>query len=72
VLVQRCCKLCGDTFEFERNRGGQRIYCFVCEPQGWQVVKVPNQTRVKLRRLKPLGHREPRWVASVTQLPHRP
>jgi hypothetical protein len=53
VLAQRSCKICGGTFEFERKRGGQRIYCFDCEPLGWKIVKVPGQTRVKLRRHPP-------------------
>jgi hypothetical protein len=48
VIVQRCCALCQKAFESERKRGGQRIYCLVCEPPGWQVVKVPHQTRTKL------------------------
>lgn len=47
-LAQRCCKLCGGTFETERKRGGQRSYCFTCSPSGWQVVKV--RGRYKLRR----------------------
>jgi hypothetical protein len=50
MIVQRYCALCGNTFESERKRGGQRIYCLVCEPPGWQVLKVPHQTRTKLRR----------------------
>jgi hypothetical protein len=50
VDTQRSCKLCGKTFEIARKRGGQRIYCFACEPLGWQVVKVPRQSRVRLRR----------------------
>jgi hypothetical protein len=50
VFVQRCCKLCGEAFQIERRRGRPRVYCFVCEPPGWQVVKVPHQSRVKLRR----------------------
>ena len=50
VFVQRCCELCGETFQIERKRGRPRVYCFVCEPPGWQVVKVPHQSRVKLRR----------------------
>jgi hypothetical protein len=51
---ERFCKLCGETFEIERRRGGQRKYCLRCEPEGWQVVKVPRQTRVKLRRRQSL------------------
>jgi hypothetical protein len=50
VLAQRTCKICGETFEIGGKRGRPRIYCRVCEPPGWQVVKVPHQTRVKLRR----------------------
>jgi hypothetical protein len=53
MLAQRCCKLCGETFEIERKPGRPRIYCFNCEPLGWQVVKVPRQTRMKLRRRVP-------------------
>ena len=48
VLAQRCCKLCGETFEIERKPGRPRIYCFVCEPLGWQVVLLRH--RHKLRR----------------------
>jgi hypothetical protein len=48
VLTQRHCKLCGETFEIERKPGRPRIYCFTCEPLGWQVVKV--RRRHKLRR----------------------
>jgi hypothetical protein len=70
MLAQRCCKLCGETFEIERKRGGQRVYCFVCSPPGWQLVKVPNQTRLKLRRVSPVGHRVPKGMASVTHLPY--
>jgi hypothetical protein len=40
VLVQRCCKLCGESFEIVRKAGRPRVYCFACEPPGWQVVKV--------------------------------
>jgi hypothetical protein len=50
VFVQQCCKLCGEAFQIERKRGRPRIYCFACEPPGWQVVKVPHQSRLKLRR----------------------
>jgi hypothetical protein len=53
VLLQRCCKKCGETFEIERKPGRTRIYCLACEPPGWQVVKVPHQTRLKLRRRYP-------------------
>jgi hypothetical protein len=70
MLAQRYCKICGETFEIERIRGGQRVYCFSCEPPGWQVVKVPNQTRVKLRRRQPVGPRMVSGVASVTRLPY--
>ena len=48
--TQRSCALCAQPFEIERKRGGQRKYCLRCEPPGWQVVKVPHQTRTKLRR----------------------
>jgi hypothetical protein len=47
-MAQRYCKLCGDTFEIERKPGRPRIYCFTCEPLGWQVVVV--RRRHKLRR----------------------
>jgi hypothetical protein len=50
MLVQRRCELCAETFQIERKRGRPRVYCFVCEPRGWQVVKIPHQSRVKLRR----------------------
>ena len=55
--TQRCCKLCGETFEIERKVGRPRLYCFVCSPAGWQVVKVPHQTRYKLRRRPPAFRR---------------
>jgi hypothetical protein len=44
--------LCGETFKIVRKRGGQRKYCFACEPVGFQVVKLPHRT--KLRRRPPL------------------
>jgi hypothetical protein len=47
---QRSCKICGGTFEIERKAGRPRIYCFRCEPEGYSVVKVPHQSRVRLRR----------------------
>jgi hypothetical protein len=50
LVVQRYCALCGQTFEIERKVGRPRKYCLECSPAGFQVVKVPHQTRVKLRR----------------------
>jgi hypothetical protein len=38
----------------ERKRGRPRAYCFVCEPPGWQVVKVLYQSRLRLRRRRPV------------------
>ena len=60
MLAQRCCKLCGETFEVERKPGRPRIYCGVCSPPGYQVVKVPHQSLVKLRRRTPLTSRVPK------------
>jgi len=48
--VQRCCKICGETFDIVRKAGRPRIYCPKCSPPGFQVVKVPGQSRTKLRR----------------------
>jgi hypothetical protein len=39
------------TFELERKGGGQRIYCFACQPHGFSLVKV--RGRYKLRRRYP-------------------
>jgi hypothetical protein len=50
VETQRCCKICRETFDIERKAGRPRIYCPKCSPAGFQVVKVPGQSRVKLRR----------------------
>jgi hypothetical protein len=67
------CAGCVPT-EFELNRMGRpRLYCWVCEPAGWQIVKVPHQSRVKLRRRPPLFPRMPKInkgvsVASVVPL----
>jgi hypothetical protein len=55
VLVERCCKVCGELFEVERRRGGQRIYCPRCSPPGTQVVKV--RGRYKFRRRPPAFRR---------------
>ena len=33
------CKICG-AFEIVRKRGRPRDYCYVCQPVGWQVVRV--------------------------------
>jgi hypothetical protein len=46
----RTCEICGEAFAIVRKAGRPRVYCFVCEPPGWQVVKVPGESRVKLRR----------------------
>jgi hypothetical protein len=62
MLAQRCCRLCGETFEFERKRGGQRIYCFRCEPPGFQLVKVPGQDRLKVRHRPALWPRQSVWT----------
>ena len=58
VMAQRFCKLCGELFEIEHKLGHPREYCFVCEPPGWQIVKLPH--RVKLRRRPSLLPRIPR------------
>jgi hypothetical protein len=52
-LVERSCRFCGGTFEIERKPGRPREYCFVCEPVGFKIVKVPGQSRLKLRRWPP-------------------
>lgn len=62
MLAQRSCGLCGETFEFERKRGGQRKYCFECEPPGFQLVRVPNQDRLKLRHRPPVFPRVSVWT----------
>jgi hypothetical protein len=36
----RTCKICGESFAIVRKRGRPREYCFVCEPPGFQVVRV--------------------------------
>ena len=36
----RTCKICGGSFAIVRKPGRPRDYCFVCEPPGWQVVRV--------------------------------
>ena len=49
----RTCKLCGEAFAIVRKPGHPREFCFVCEPEGFQLVRVPNQSRLKLRRRPP-------------------
>ena len=39
-----------ETFDIERKAGRPRVYCPKCSPAGFQVVTVPGQSRVKLRR----------------------
>jgi hypothetical protein len=68
VVRQRCCTLCGDTFEIEGKAGRPRVYCFGCEPPGWSVVRV--RGRLKLRRRVPLIRRAG-TTASVVVLPSR-
>jgi hypothetical protein len=48
--AQRTCKLCGEAFAIVRKAGRPREYCWTCEPVGFQLVKLPYQSRVKLRR----------------------
>jgi hypothetical protein len=36
----RTCKICGESFAIVRKAGRPREYCFVCEPPGFQVVRV--------------------------------
>jgi hypothetical protein len=51
MQTQRYCKIYRETFDIERKAGRPpRIYCPKCSPAGFQVVKVPGQSRVKLRR----------------------
>lgn len=59
------CKLCGQPFEVEIGKAGgrPREYCFDCCPEGFKIVKVPGQTRLKLRRVKPLMRRSDVWSA---------
>lgn len=49
-MAQQTCKLCGESFAIVRKAGRPREYCWSCEPVGWRVVKLPHQSRVKLRR----------------------
>jgi hypothetical protein len=66
----RTCKLCGEAFAIVRKAGRPREFCFVCEPPGWQVVKVPGQDRTKLRRRPPQFSRmSARSGASVLRWP---
>jgi hypothetical protein len=53
MITQRCCVLWAETFEIARKAGRPRKYCPVCSPPGWQVVRVPGQSRLKLRRRPP-------------------
>jgi hypothetical protein len=55
-FVERCCKMCEETFEIELKRGGQRKYCYGCEPPNMSVVYLPSG-RAKLRRRKPVVKR---------------
>jgi hypothetical protein len=61
--VQRYCKICRKMFDIERKAGRPRIYCPKCSPPGFQVVKVPGQSRTKLRRRPPLFPRMGKVVA---------
>jgi hypothetical protein len=65
VETQRCCALCGETFEIERKAGRPRTYCPKCSPPGFQVVKVPGQSRVKLRRRPPAFRRPIKIIKGV-------
>jgi hypothetical protein len=56
MQTQRICALCGQLFEIELKRGGQRKYCLECEPEGYSVVTLPSG-RKKLRRSVPLMKR---------------
>ena len=58
------CGLCGKPFELNKM-GRPRLYCFGCEPPGWQVVKVPHQSRVKLRRRPPPKRRPIKIIKGV-------
>jgi hypothetical protein len=49
-IAQRTCRICREPFEVVRRPGRPRSFCWVCEPVGFQLVKVPGQSRVKLRR----------------------
>ena len=46
--MMRTCGLCGGEFEPAPGPGRPRLYCYTCEPIGWQLVKV--RGRLKLRR----------------------
>jgi hypothetical protein len=48
IQMMRVCKLCSIEFEPHPGRGRPRLYCYGCEPLGWQLVKV--RGRLKLRR----------------------
>jgi hypothetical protein len=47
----RVCKLCSIGFEPRPGPGRPRLYCYDCEPPGWQLVWV--RGRLKLRRRRP-------------------
>jgi hypothetical protein len=55
AVLERVCKLCKEPFTLEYCHGRPRSYCFVCEPVGWKVVRLPH--RVTLRRDPPLWKR---------------
>jgi len=46
----RTCLICWGTFEVERKAGRPRLYCFVCEPPGWQVVRLSGSPEWRSRR----------------------
>jgi hypothetical protein len=48
IQMMRTCGLCGGEFERAPGPGRPRLYCYGCEPPGWQLVKV--RGRLKLRR----------------------
>jgi hypothetical protein len=67
MSAQLYCALCGETFEFEHKRGGQRRYCLNCEPEGYSVVTT-RSGRKKLRRRVPVVRRadlELLWAESL-------
>jgi hypothetical protein len=68
-MTQRYCMICGDTFEVVRKAGRPRKYCSKCSPPGWQVVKVPGQSRTKLRRRPPMFRRMTKINKGVSVVP---
>jgi hypothetical protein len=63
AVLERVCKLCQQPFTLEYCHGRPREYCWLCVPKGFKLVRVPGQTRTKLRRDPPL------WKRSELDIP---